>query len=112
MRRGLAVVMCALGLGGTALATSDTGNRELRGAIHESARSMQSMRLTGDVDHDFVAAMQQHHHDGLELARVQLLHGKDPTARALARQLIEEQKRDLDTLERWMWERQIADKAK
>ena len=82
MRRTcLAIALCAstVGVGGVALATTDTAARELRGAIEESARSMRAVPVTGDVDRDFVRAMRQRHHDSIELARLQVKYGKDPS---------------------------------
>lgn len=111
MRRGLSVVGLLIATSGAAFATADTGARELRGAIQQSAQSMRAMQATDDVDRDFVTAMQRRHQDSIELARVEVKHGKDPSVRALARELIDKQKRDLDDLERWLWLRRVAERS-
>src|SRR5262245_57132911 len=49
---------------------------------------MQAAPMTGDPDHDFSAMMIPHHQGAVDMAKAFLLHGKDPTLRRLAEEII------------------------
>lgn len=75
-------------------------------AMHEhmqkAGREMQHVRMTGDIDYDFVTAMRMHHQDGIKMAQMVLANGKDPKARELAQRIVEEQRRDLKEFDAWL----------
>ena len=56
-------------------------------------KMMQDMpvQFTGDADIDFAAIMRKHHEGGIEMAKIQLKHGKDADMRRMAEKLIKEQ---------------------
>lgn len=54
--------------------------------------------LTGDVDRDFAAAMIPHHEGAIEMARIQLQHGKDPVLRQMAEEIIAAQQQEIAVL--------------
>jgi Domain of unknown function (DUF305) len=41
-------------------------------------RDMQNASMTGDPDHDFAAMMIPHHQGAIDMAKAELLYGKDP----------------------------------
>ena len=88
---------------GTA-ANVGTGSKELHEHMMKASTSMKSMRMTGDVDHDFVTSMRQHHQDGIEMANIALQHGTDTKAKEFARKMIDAQKKDIAELDRWLAE--------
>ena len=47
-------------------------------------KDMMTAPMIGDPDHDFAAMMIPHHQGAVDMARVVLLHGKDPVLRRLA----------------------------
>ncbi len=49
--------------------------------------------MTGDPDQDFVAGMLPHHQGAVDMAKVELLYGKDPVLRRLAQEIIVSQHR-------------------
>lgn len=70
------------------------------------ARSMERMHAdmaipsSGDPDRDFAAMMIPHHQGAIEMAKAQLLYGRDPTLRRLAQGIIVEQMQEIDVMRR------------
>ena len=60
---------------------------------------------TGDPDVDFNKRMRVHHIAAIEMAEVELAHGKDPESRALARKVIADQKREVAQIDAWLSKR-------
>jgi uncharacterized protein (DUF305 family) len=58
------------------------------------ARMMQAMHAalaSGNPDRDFLAMMIPHHEGAVEMARLVLIHGRDPATRRLAEDIIASQ---------------------
>jgi len=53
------------------------------------------MKVTGDIDRDFVAMMVPHHHSAVDMAQVYLREGRDPELRKLAEQIIRSQNEEI-----------------
>ena len=47
--------------------------------------------FTGNPDHDFLAMMIPHHEGAIDMARLLLIHGRDPLVRQLAEEIIASQ---------------------
>ena len=58
--------------------------------------------MTGDPDKDFAMMMLPHHQGAIDMARVELKYGKDPTLRALAEEIIEAQEKEIKDLKEWI----------
>lgn len=72
-------------------------------------RSMASMRqgmerapMTGNPDRDFAAMMIPHHQGAIEMAKAELLFGKDRALRRLAQQIIVDQQSEIDLMNLWL----------
>ncbi len=72
-------------------------------AMHASmAKMMQDMHraeMTGDPDHDFLAMMIPHHAGAVEMARLELIHGRDPLVRRLAEEILASQQSEIAAMQ-------------
>ena len=60
------------------------------------------MEFTGNADVDFAKSMIKHHEGGIEMAKLQLKHGKDPEMRKKAEKLIKEQGQVNEEFQAWL----------
>lgn len=65
--------------------------REMDAGMERMMRDMHAPGYTGDADVDFLAMMIPHHAGAVEMARLALVHGKDPLTRQLAEEIIASQ---------------------
>ena len=65
--------------------------REMDAGMDRMMRDMHAPGYTGDADVDFLAMMIPHHEGAVEMARLVLVHGKDPLTRQLADEIIASQ---------------------
>jgi len=65
-------------------------------------QGMMGKPMTGDADHDFATMMREHHKGAIDMARVELEHGKDPELKSLAQKMIEDQSREIKQLDEWL----------
>jgi uncharacterized protein (DUF305 family) len=77
-------------------------DRDLMAALTKMDRDMTSVEMTGDPDRDFTVMMIPHHQAAIEMARVELLYGKDPVIRRLAQEIIVDQQSEIDVMKLWL----------
>ena len=74
-----------------------------RGIDAGMAKMMADMHApgyTGNVDADFLAMMIPHHQGAIEMARLLLIHGRDPVTRQLAEEIIATQQVEIEGMRR------------
>lgn len=74
-------------------------------AYMESMRKMNRdmhRPMTGDADQDFARMMAAHHQGAIDMARVELQHGKDPDLKAMAQKVVDDQTKEIQQLQDWM----------
>ena len=64
--------------------------------------AMGSVKRSGDSDVDFVKLMLPHHQAAIDMAKTQLLHGKDPQMRRLAQEIITDQQSEIVLMQLWL----------
>jgi len=65
--------------------------REMNAGMDRMMRDMHAPGYTGNPDVDFLAMMIPHHEGAVEMARLVLVHGRDPATRRLAEDIIASQ---------------------
>lgn len=64
------------------------------------SREMMRAPMSGDPDRDFVSMMIPHHQGAIDMAKVEVLYGKDPALRRLAQEIIVTQGSEIALMER------------
>ena len=67
-------------------------------AMDRMHADMAAARQSGDSDRDFLAMMIPHHQGAVDMAKIVLLHTKDPRIRNLAQSIITEQQYEIDLM--------------
>ena len=80
------------------LSSGDAFARALATAMDQMHKDMMSPMPTGDADRDFLATMIPHHEGAVEMARLVLIHGKDPLVRRLAEEIIAGQQTEIEAM--------------
>jgi hypothetical protein len=78
---------------------------ELMTSMNRMDAAMGSVERSGDSDVDFVRLMLPHHQAAIDMAKTQLLHGKDPQMRRLAQEIITDQQSEIDLMQLWLKQR-------
>jgi uncharacterized protein (DUF305 family) len=78
------------------------GAKAMMDSMHRMQQGMMGKPMTGDADHDFATMMREHHKGAIDMARVELEHGKDTELKSLAQKVIEDQSREIKQLDEWL----------
>ena len=81
---------------------SDQFMDHMNATMAKMDRSMKAAPMNGDVDHDFVTMMIPHHDGAIEMAKDELLYGKDPTMRRMAQEILVDQQSEIDAMNLWL----------
>jgi len=81
---------------------SDPAWTELQSSMDRMHAAMTSVAATGNSDADFVKLMIPHHQAAIDMAKTQLLYGKDPQMRRLAQEIITDQQSEIELMNLWL----------
>src|SRR4029077_7630316 len=81
---------------------------ELNATMHKMHMAMAAIERSGNSDVDFVRLMIPHHQGAIDMAKIQLLYGKDPQMRRLAQEIITDQQLEIELMQRWLKQRESA----
>jgi uncharacterized protein (DUF305 family) len=105
-RIGMFAVFLGVGLlaQGPMVSTQEEYWSALTASSQKMHSAMGSVRQSGDSDADFVRLMLPHHQAAIDMAKAQLLYGKDPQMRRLAQAIITDQQSEIDLMRLWLKE--------
>ena len=86
--------------------STDPGWSELIASMDKMHMAMGAIDRSGNSDVDFVRLMLPHHQAALDMAKTQLMYGKDPQMRRLAQEIITDQQLEIELMQRWLKQQQ------
>jgi uncharacterized protein (DUF305 family) len=81
---------------------------ELMGSMEKMHVVMGSIERSGDSDVDFVRLMLPHHQAAIDMAKTQLMYGKDPQMRRLAQEIITDQESEIQLMQLWLKQHELG----
>ena len=64
--------------------------------------AMALVKPSSDNDMDFASLMLPHHQAAIDMAKSELLNGKDPQMRRLAQEIIADQQSEIELMQLWL----------
>jgi uncharacterized protein (DUF305 family) len=86
--------------------SKDANWSELIASMDKMHMAMGAVARSGNSDVDFVSLMIPHHQAAIDMAKTQLLYGKDPQMRRLAQEIITDQQLEIELMQRWLKQRE------
>jgi uncharacterized protein (DUF305 family) len=88
--------------------TTEADWSELIASMEKMHMAMGAVKPSGDSDVDFVRLMLPHHQAAIDMAKTQLLYGKDAQMRRLAQEIITDQQSEIQLMQQWLKQRKPA----
>src|SRR6266404_9677540 len=85
--------------------TADPDWSELIASMDKMHMAMGAIERSGNNDVDFVRLMLPHHQAAIDMAKTQLLYGKDAQMRRLAQEIITDQQSEIELMQLWLKQR-------
>jgi uncharacterized protein (DUF305 family) len=89
-------------LANSSQSAADPDWSELIASMDKMHMAMGAIKRSGNSDVDFVRLMLPHHQAAIDMAKTQLLYGKDPHMRRLAQEIITDQQSEIELMQRWL----------
>ena len=74
----------------------------MNGSMERMDRQMATAPMNGNVDHDFASMMIPHHKGAIDMAKAELIYGKNPVMRRLAQEILVDQQSEIDAMQLWL----------
>jgi uncharacterized protein (DUF305 family) len=87
-----------------AVLAGDPGWSGLTASMETMHDAMAEIEPSGVADVDFVRLMLPHHQAAIDMAKTQLLYGKDPQMRRMAQEIITDQQSEIQLMRVWLKE--------
>ncbi|SDW14337.1 Uncharacterized conserved protein, DUF305 family [Hydrobacter penzbergensis] len=78
------------------------GEGELEKHMKDMMNTMQSMKMSGDVDKDFATMMMHHHEHGIAMAAMEVKNGMNDELKKMAQKSITDQEKDVKEFKVWL----------
>jgi uncharacterized protein (DUF305 family) len=78
------------------------GAADMKASMMMGMEEMQKMPMTGNTDKDFAMMMKIHHQQALNMAEMELKNGKSSEMKAMAKQIIAAQKKEIAQFDKWL----------
>jgi uncharacterized protein (DUF305 family) len=75
---------------------------ELGHAMESMQGEMKSTNPSGNDDLDFAKLMLPHHRAAIDMAKTELVYGKDPQMRRLAQEIVTDQQSETELMQLWL----------
>jgi uncharacterized protein (DUF305 family) len=85
---------------------------ELGQSMEKMHVGMGSIEPSGESDTDFVKLMLPHHQGAIDMAKTELMHGKDSQMRRLAQEIITDQQSEIALMQLWLKQHKSSSQAK
>jgi uncharacterized protein (DUF305 family) len=87
--------------GGAAIGWTELGH-----CMENMQVAMTAVKPSGDNDVDFVSMMLPHHQAAIDMAKTELMYGKDPQLHRLAQEIITDQQSEIELMQLWLKQHQ------
>ncbi len=78
------------------------GSDGMKKSMMAGMESMHKMPMSGDTDKDFAMMMKMHHQQGVEMAQMEIAHGKSSTMKKMAKQIVAAQNKEIREFDLWL----------
>jgi uncharacterized protein (DUF305 family) len=95
-------VLTALAAGAQLQPAAAPFMQAMNASMERMDRQMASAPMNGTVDHDFASMMIPHHQGAIDMAKAELMYGKDPVMRRLAQEILVDQQSEIDAMQLWL----------
>lgn len=81
---------------------SDQFSTEMTKIMADMETKMKSMKMTGNLDHDFATMMIDHHQGAIDMSDAEIKHGKVTEVKTIAEKIKADSEKEIDELKTWL----------
>ena len=82
--------------------SGSAGLQDMQKSMMSGMDKMQKMPMSGNTDKDFAMMMKLHHQQALNMAEMELANGKSAEMKAMAKQIIAAQRKEIAQFDKWL----------